>query len=347
MRALIVEDQNKIALRDIPEPVLKPDEILCRVTYSGICGTDLVIYSGETNFVRDGLIKYPVRIGHEWSGRVERVGAAVTKFKPGDRVVSDNGVSCRECEMCKSGRPELCENMRSVGTINCWEGSFADFIVMPECHLYHLPDSISDVNGATIEPLTVAYAGMTKYEITPKTIVAVIGTGAIGLAAMALAKCMGAGQIISIGRTDSKLELSKKVGATDTVNNTKVDAEQAVKSLTGGHGADFVVETSGAAPTVQQAIDIAAQHGFLSMIGFYEEPLQNLDFNRLVFKQLSVKGIMGELGLVPKIINYMEKTGLSLEDMITRVIPLEDAPDYFKRHKEMHHKDIKVLVKIN
>lgn len=347
MRALIVEGPSKIALREVEEPVLKDDEILCRVSYSGICGTDLAIYTGETNFVREGQIKYPVRIGHEWSGRVERVGSAVTKFKPGDRVVSDNGVSCRECAMCKSGKPQLCENMRSVGTINCWEGSFADYIVMPECHLYHLPDSISDINAATIEPLTIAYAGLTKYNITPDTVVAVIGTGAIGLATIALAKCMGAGRIISIGRTDSKLEFAKKMGATDTVNNTKVDAGRAVADLTGGHGADLVVESSGAPTTVQQAIEIAAEKGFIAMIGFYEEPIKTLDFGAFVFKQLTAKGIMGELGLVPKIIDYMEKTGLSLEGMITCVLSLDQAPEYFICHAEHRKRDIKVMVKIS
>ena len=343
----MVESPGKIALREVALPELKDDEILCRVTYSGICGTDLAMYTGETNFVRDGQIKYPVRIGHEWSGRVERVGAAVTKFKPGDRVVSDNGVCCRECKMYKNGNIQLCENMKSVGTINCWDGSFADYIVMPECHLYHLPDTISDKNAATIEPLTIAYAALTKYSITPETAIAVIGTGAIGLATIALAKFMGAGRIISVGRRDTKLDIAQKIGATDAVNNTKTDAGRAVMELTGSHGADLVVETSGAAPAVQQAIEMAAEGGHLAMVGFYEEPLQNLDFGSFVFKRLTAKGIMGELGLVPKIIDYMAKTNLSLEGMVTRIISLDEAPGYFAGHREMRKSDIKVLVKIN
>jgi len=347
MKAFIVEGQNRANIREVPIPELKKDEILCKVTYSGICGTDLAIYSGETNFVRDGLIKYPVRIGHEWSGTVEKIGSEVTKFKPGDRVVADNGVTCRECEACKEGRMSDCVDIKSVGTINCWDGSFAEYIVMPECHLYHLPDCINDINAATIEPLTVAYAGMTKYDIKPDTVVAVIGTGAIGLSAVALAKQMGAGKIISIGRTDSKLELARGVGATDTINNTVVDAAEEVMRMTSGHGADFVVETSGAEPTVQQAIDIAATRGFLAMIGFYEVNIDNLIFNRLVTKELTMKGIMGEFGLVPKIIEYMEKTGLSLEGMITQIIPFDEVSSYFEHHKEMHKRDIKVLVKIN
>lgn len=346
MKAMSVLSQNSISIENIPEPSLKADEILCRVVYSGICGTDLVIYSGETNFVRDGLIKYPVRIGHEWSGYVEKIGSAVTKFKVGDRVVSDNGITCRECPACLRGDLANCENVRSVGTINCWEGSFAEYIVIPECHLYHLPDAISYEKGAMIEPLTVAYAGMTKYPITSDTTVAVIGTGPIGMSAVALAKQMGAKTVICIGRTDVKLEIARKLGATDTININSVNAVDEVMRITGGVGMDFVAETSGAASTVQQAIDIARVRGMIAMIGFYETNIDGLIINHLVTKGLTMRGIMGELGIVPPIIKYITESKLDLEPMVTRIIDFDDAPDYFIHHRETHKKDVKVLVKI-
>ncbi len=346
MKALSVISKNNIKMLNISEPVLKKDEILCRVVYSGICGTDLVIYTGETNFVKDGLIKYPVRIGHEWSGYVEKTGSGVTKFKEGDRVVSDNGISCRECAACLRGDMEHCENNRSVGTINCWEGSFAEYIVIPECHLYHLPDSINYKKGAMIEPLTVAYAGMTKYPVGSKTTVAVIGTGPIGMSALAIAERMGAEKIICIGRTDEKLNIAKKLGATHVININKTDALKEIDSITGGTGVDFTVETSGASPTVQQAIDITRAGGFISMIGFYENDIDGLVINRLVTKGLTVRGIMGEIGIVPPIIKYITESGLDLEPMITRVIGFDDAVSYFENHAEYHKKDIKVLVKI-
>lgn len=218
---------------------------------------------------------------------------------------------------------------------------------MPELHLFHLPDSIDDRNAATIEPLTIAYAGITKREITPETTVAVIGTGPIALGIVAIAKAMGAGRIIAVGRTDSKLQRCLDAGATDIVNNTRVDAGEEVYRITDGHGADFVLETSGAEPTVQQAIDMAAEFGTLSMIGFYETEINGLIFNRMVTKKLNIVGIMGEYGLVPKIIDYMEKSGLNLESMITKEIPFSETTDYFLHHKELHKQDIKVLVKIS
>lgn len=346
MKALSVISQNKIQMQNVPEPILKTDEILCRVVYSGICGTDLVIFTGETNFVKDGLIKYPVRIGHEWSGYVEKIGTGVTDFKKGDRVVSDNGISCRECEACLRGDIEHCEHSRSVGTIDCWEGSFAEYIVIPECHLYHLPDSINYKKGAMIEPLTIAYAGMTKYPIGSKTTVAVIGTGPIGMSALAIAERMGAKTIICIGRTDEKLEVAKKLGATHTININKTDALKEIADITCGTGVDFTVETSGASSTVQQAIDITRPRGFIAMIGFYENNIDNLIINRLVTKGLTMRGIMGEIGIVPPIIKYITESGLDLEPMVTRILDFNDTVSYFENHQETHKKDIKVLVKI-
>lgn len=346
MKALTVTGREQIELSDVLIPSLKPDEILCRVVCCGICGTDIAIYNGETTLIRDGLIKYPVRIGHEWSGQVARVGSGVTGFKPGDRVVADNGITCRQCAACISGDINGCENIKSVGTVNCWDGSFAEYIVIPQCHLFHLPDDISYENGATIEPLTVAYAGIIKRKITSDTIVAVIGTGAIASAAVALAKTLGAGKIIAVGRNETKLQRLKLLGADETVNNVKTDAGEEVFRLTVGHGADFVLETSGAPPTVEQAIDVASNGADLSMIGFYESEIPSLTFNRFVTKKLVMHGIMGGLGLVPIITDFMSRTGLTLESMITRRIDFEQAPEYFRRNRELHAQDIKVIVNI-
>ncbi len=345
MKALTVFSQHDIKMTEAEEPTLIADEVLCRVVYSGICGTDIAIYTGETNFVRDGLIKYPVRIGHEWSGYVEKVGSGVTKFKAGDRVVSDNGITCRKCPACLRGDMANCENNRSVGTINCWEGSFSEYIVIPECHLYHLPDEIDYKKGAMIEPLTVSYAAVTKYPIDIDTSVAVIGTGPIGMAAVALAVQMGAKTVVCIGRTDSKLETAKKIGATHTININTADAVEKIIEIT-GNGVDFTIETSGSPATVQQAIDITRPRGFISLVGFYETNINNLVLNNLVLKGLTMRGIMGELNIVPPIINYIVKSGLDLTPMITDIIDFDDAAGYFEDHTKRHKKDIKVLVKI-
>lgn len=346
MKAITVMGQNDIVMNNVPVRELEPDEVLCRVVYTGVCGTDLAIYSGDTTLVTSGQIKYPVRIGHEWSGYVTKCGSAVTQFKPGDRVVSETAVACRKCEACKKGDYANCANVKSVGTINAWDGCYAEYMIFPECHLYHLPDSISYQQGAMIEPLQIAYAGMRKCAITPESSVAVIGTGPIGMCCIALAKAMGAKTIIMIGRTDFKLDIAKKMGATDVINIRNVDAVAEIKRITGGKGVDFVSETSGANSTVQQAIDIAAKRALIVMLGFYETKIDDLDFSEAIFKELTIRGIMGEWKLVPQIIKFIEETGLSTMPMVTREIGLDDCLDYFHNFRETHKVDIKTLVKI-
>ena len=343
MIAYTYKSHNKFTLTDKPKPeILSSRDAIVRVTMSSICSSDLHIKHGSVPRAVPGIT-----VGHEMVGIVASVGSDVTKFKPGDRVVSDNGFVCRVCPACQRGDFENCENNRSVGTINCWDGAYADYFVVPEMHLYHLPDEISYKKGAMIEPLTVAYGGMTKYPITSETVVAVIGTGPIGMSAIALAKQMGAKKVICIGRTEVKLDVAKKLGATDIINIRKENDIERINEITNGKGADFVVETTGAPTTLQQAIDIVKKRGFIALIGFYETEVNDLIINRLVTKEATMRGIMGEMGIIPPIIKYITESGLDLEPMITREIEFDDVVNYFENHREMHKSDIKVLVKVN
>ena len=126
MRAFQIDGPGVVSEISVPVPEIAEDEVLIRIAYSGICATDYEILGGEMALIREGKIRYPVRFGHEWSGTVEKVGGKVTKFKPGDHVLSDSGISCGKCPVCKEGRYFSCKNKRSVGTVNCWDGSFAE-----------------------------------------------------------------------------------------------------------------------------------------------------------------------------------------------------------------------------
>lgn len=346
MKALLVEDKKKIDYIDIPVRELADDEILCRVVYNGICGTDLVIYSGECSFVKDGQIKYPVRIGHEWSGVVEQVGKNVTKFKAGDRVIGDNAVGCGACDDCVNGNFRDCKDLKSVGTINAWDGAYADYMIMPERHLYHLPDSISMKNGVLIEQMTVAYCGLMEYDIKPDTKIAIIGAGPIGMAALAVAKAMGCEYVTFIGRNDEKLKIAKKIGAKHTINTRKENLIEAANRITSGEGFEIVVEASGAVSTVQQAIDIAAFRGDISLMGFFEEPVDNLFMNNVVTKALTIKGVFGG-GNVNQIIDFVLKYHMDLEEIITETISFDEVKEYFLDAENRKKNNIKVLVKIS
>jgi L-iditol 2-dehydrogenase len=320
MKILTIDAPGEVSFRDIeiPEPGVR--DVLVKVAYVGICGTDISFYTGDTSFVRDGLVDYPIRIGHEWSGVVEKTGSDVTLFQKGDRVVSDNAVVCGECPYCIRGNWDACKNVRALGTINTFPGAFAQYILFPEKHLHHLSDTITLEEATLIEPATIALAGIQKCSITPETTVVVIGTGSIGLIAVSLAKRYGAGKVIMIGRKSGKLEIAKELGADVCINITGTDPVAAVINETNQRGADLIIETSGAPDTINQGVGMAAKHGMVALIGFYETNELKIDIDHLVCNGISITGVINNFKSVAIVENIMASGNLNLSRIITHPV---------------------------
>ncbi len=347
MRALIAQDIQKIELTEVEKPTPKPDEVLVKVHYAGICGTDFAIYSGDTDFVRDGHIKYPVRFGHEWSGVVCEVGDDVTEFSVGDHVVSDSGVSCNVCEYCQEKKYDHCLNIKSVGTINCHDGAFADYMLMPQRHLFKLPKSISLKNAAMIEPSSIAYAGFIPEVVRESKSVLIIGTGSIAIAAIPLAKALGIKKVMLSGRNDFKLDVAKKMGADVVIDCKSRSVGDAVREHTDGIGADLVIECSGNISTIDDAVDAVRPGGFISLIGFYERLLNNFKIDNFVMKAATIKGVMGKLGSPRDVIALMDRHDIDLTPLITRECTLEQAADIIAEKDGVDTRRIKVMITIN
>ena len=334
------------AFTQIPVPELEDDQVLARVVYCGICGTDYALYSGNNGFVREGRVTYPLRLGHEWSGVVEKVGAGVKNFKPGDRVIGDNAVTCGQCEFCKAGNYAKCKDLYSVGTIDpMWPGAFGEFMIIPERHLYHVDDHVSLLDAALVEPLSVAYGGIRKMNITNSSIVAVIGTGCIAMSAAALAKAKGAQQVYIIGRNSYKLEKAMELGITGAINIRECDPQERLLELTGGRLADFILECSGAPTSVEAAFRLAQQRATVALIAFYEEILKKIDINIMVMKELIVFGVMGEYGNAEAALKLMAQSDLNLNKCITSMIAYDQLPNALQQVDTS--KLIKTMVKIS
>jgi 2-desacetyl-2-hydroxyethyl bacteriochlorophyllide A dehydrogenase len=346
MKAIIIHSPGNIGMIEVEKPKAGPLDILIKVAYSGICGTDLAILDGDMSFVRDGLIRYPVRIGHEWSGIVEEVGTMVTDIRRGDRVVADNVVTCGVCEQCAAGKPDLCRSARAVGTVNCWDGSFAEYMLMPERHVYKLPDDISLEEAALIEPSTIALCGLKHCGLKADSSVLIIGTGPIGLAAAAIAKNMGVSNVMLAGRKQIKLDIGKKMGADTTVDVTVNDLKTFVLKNTDGFGADAVVETSGSIGTVNNCLGAIRPGGTFALIGFYETTLDDFPIDYFVLNRIHMIGIAGEMGLIPEVIDMMSSKGLDLMPMITHRYNFDEAADAIKTAKEKNNVKIKMMVKV-
>lgn len=345
MKAITVMGPGKIEYGDVEMRPLEEDEVLIKVMYTGICATDLAIFTGDCSFVRSGEITYPCRIGHEFAGVVVKAGPKVTKFKVGDRVITDNGIKCGKCEACLKGDYANCKNDKSVGTINCWDGSYAEYMYMPERHTYHLSDNVDFKQAALIEPTSMAVGAMRSYEITKDSVVAVIGTGPIGIGTAALAKKRGAKQVIIVGRTPAKLEIAKKCGVDIAICTKDGDPVEQVRAITGGFGVDYTIETSGGLETPMQAIQMTRKKGTVALVAFYEHPIPNFDIDAWTSRSTYVVGVMGEPGNM-QMAEHEFATGLDLSPIITHIVDFKDAPAFFEHAQETKKERIKALVRI-
>ena len=345
MRALIVEKPGTLRYTDVPKPVMRPYDILARVSFTGICGTDIDIYTGETDLKFD----YPVRIGHEWSGIVEEVGPETVGFEPGDRVISDTWASCGLCAACRDGNPKGCDAPRSIGTINAWDGAFAEYMRLPYWHLYKIPDNVPLDAATLVEPATIAGNGLSRAGVEPGTSLLVIGSGAIGLSAVGLAKHFGVKKVIFAGRRENKLAIAKKMGADAVINVAKEDLIRRVLEET-GKGADRIIEASGSIECVRLGIAAAAPGGRLCPLGFYGADLSGVPLDRLVIDGVSIvtsiiaTDAIGKLNEIPSILNMVGEGSLDLGSLITHRIAFDDAAGAIMDSRLYAETKIKMLV---
>lgn len=345
MKAITVYGPRDARMETVKKPLATGDMIVARVLRTGVCATDQSIYTGESSFIRSGEITYPCRFGHEWAGVVESVGPDVKDFKPGDRVYSDNFVTCGACDACKSGDYMSCPSIWSVGTVNCWDGCYAEYMQIPERHVYHLPDELSMDEGALIEPASIAYDAFRGVTLTEKDTAVVFGTGAIGMVAVWLAKYYGAGRVVLVGRSDDKLEVGTRVGADFVINGKKEDAVARIKELSlGGKGADLIIETSGSPSALKDSIACAARYARISVVSFYERNIDDLPIDPLVLGCFAMVGAAGRYGNAPEVCEIMKNNPVKLTPVFTHHVPFENALDVFENEDKYHGTKIKAMI---
>lgn len=274
-----------VELREVEEPKIKDDEVLIQVMAAGICGTDIHIYHDEHPYWP------PLILGHEFSGKITQVGEAVEGWKKGDRVVAEpHTQTCGVCQYCRSGRLQFCPQKRGVG----WgqDGAFASFVKIPGRLLHRIPDNVSFEEAALAEPMAIAVTGvLERTRVEPEDLVVVLGPGPVGLLSAVIAKAEGAAKVIVSGTAMDvplRLKAARKLGIDYIVNVDEEDLSEKVRSLTGGWGADLVVEASGSEKAINQALEIVKRDGRVSVIGIVGRKNINMEWDRAVFKAIRI-----------------------------------------------------------
>ena len=237
-----------------------------------------------------------------------------------------------------------CDDIRSVGTVECWDGCFAEYMQMPERHVFRLPDELSMDEGALIEPASIAYDAFKGVKLTEKDTVVVFGAGAIGMISVWLAKYYGAGQVIMVSRNTDKLKVALEVGADVVINNREVDAVEKILELTDDKGANMLIETSGAAACLKDSISVAARYARISIVSFYEKKIDGIEIDPLVLGCLSLVGAAGCAGNAPAVCEIMRTNPVKLTPVISHHIPFENCLDVFVNEEKYHNEKIKMMI---
>ena len=284
MRAAVFRGVNNLVVEERPLPQLsKPDDVLLKVHGCGICGTDPKIVAGEHPVV-PGIV-----LGHEYSGTVVEVGSGVVGLEPGDKVAIDVDLKCGLCYYCRTGRPNLCRSIVTLG--EHVDGGYAEYSLVPARALYKLPRGMSLDAAILAGPIACVTHGVSRAGIKPGDTVVIIGAGPMGLLYLQMLKDSYASQLIVCEVKERRIRNAKEFGAKVVVDVSKDDPVEAVKNLTDGRGADVVIEAAGNPTATKQAIAMLGSGGRLVLFGINpqgaEVPITPFD---VTFKQLEIIG---------------------------------------------------------
>lgn len=265
MKAAVLYGNRDIRYDDYPTPKTLPGTIKIRIRAAGICGSDV------PRVLHNGAHSYPIVLGHEFSGDVVETGEGVTRIKPGDTVSGAPLLPCMKCADCLAGNYSLCKNYSFIGSRQ--QGSFADYVVIPEENAVQYDPSIPYEQAAMFEPSTVALHGIYLNNYRPGEYVAVLGCGTIGIFTLQWAKIFGSRKIVAFDIDDGRLELARRMGADAVVNTASSDFKEAALALTEGKGFGQVFEAAGNPDTMRMAFEAAGNRSNLCFIGTPHVPL--------------------------------------------------------------------------
>jgi len=319
MKAAVFEKPKQVRVKQVPIPQIGPTEALIKVKYTGICGTDWSIYNGWYS-----ADKLPMIPGHEFSGVIAKIGPNSRGLKQGERVTADINMSCGTCFYCMHGQQLLCDQFTQLGIHT--DGTYAEYVKAPVANVHKLPDNMSFEQGAFIEPVSCVIHAAKAMDPALGSSVAIIGCG-LGVLHAALAKLKACAPVIVIGDNRKRLQIAKDMGADHVFHIDDIqDPVEEVRKLTGGRGADYVLEAVGTIKTYEQAFAMLRRGGVLSSFGIVgEQDVMQIRPFEFVLGEKKITGSCAGIGSDwPDAITLLSSARIAPEPLFSMKVPLED-----------------------
>jgi len=342
MQALVLQEYNRFEYTDVPDPELRPDEVLVRIKAAGICGSDIHGMDGSS-----GRRVPPVIMGHEASGVIEDTGRDVTGWETGARITFDSTVYCGACGFCRRGQVNLCEHRRVLGVSTDGykqDGAFAEYLAVPARILYHLPESVSFEQGALVEPCAIAFHAVERTPVSLGDTAIVVGCGIIGSLVIQALRLAGCGRIAAVDLRDDRLRLAESLGADDLWNPRETDVPEAVRGITEGMGADIGFEVVGNSEAFNTALLSVRKGGVVTLVGNISPEVQFPE-QYAVTREVSLIGSCASAGEYPACINMIARGEVNTDRIISATAPLSEGADWFDRLYREEEDLVKVILR--
>ncbi|MDT8893068.1 Zn-dependent oxidoreductase [Halomonas sp. I1] len=338
MKAFQVNAPQDYRLVDTVAPEAAPGEVLVKVAFAGICGSDMHIIHGDNAFVR-----FPRITGHEFAGLVEAVGEGVEEVSVGDQVCIDPVINCGHCYPCRIGRPNVCTALEVIGVHR--NGGFEERVNVPAGNVHRLPEGLSLDAAALVEPYTIACNVLDRMQPHPGDRLLILGAGVIGLTILQMARAQGIEDITVSDVIDARLDTARELGATRTLNGAEQDVEAEVAALTGGEGMPLIADAACVPALLPQMLRMASPAGRIGLLGFNPTPSDLVQLE-VIKKELTLVGSRLNNRKFPEVIDLMASGRLDPLALVSHRLPFDDMPDAIQMIDQHPERARKVLIQI-
>ncbi len=342
MKKMVLTGIRQMEMIDVPDPVIQKDtDVLIRMAMIGVCGSDVHYYL--TGKIGSQVVQYPFAVGHEGAGVVEKVGSAVKRVKPGDRIAVEPAMSCWQCDQCKLGRHHTCRKLKFLGCPGQVEGCLSEYIVMPEECCFPIRDKMTLEQAAISEPLAIGVYAVKQSIPMKGAKVGILGSGPIGLSVLLPARGQGAAAIYVTDKIDRRLEVAKKAGATWTGNPDKENIVEKITQLEPAQ-LDVVFECCGQQEALDQGIELLKPGGKLMVVGIPTVDRISFNIDKLRRKEIGIQNVRRQVDCVQHALDMIDNGSVNVDPMVTHHFPFTDTQKAFDLVAEYRDGVVKAMI---